>query len=166
MSFGLSRNSRLGSVPAPAVRCDKDPRRVRPNVNTRFFRDDVPHGLCVALGLAELLGFNVANDMPLTLNIVRRLQRWMGKEYVLPANWSQGGSPGIVAGGRDLGETSAPQAFGVTTVEDLRRFLAMSPFCEVDGRERTLKNIGGSALYSVQKTKMSAQEANSIRSKL
>ena len=54
-------------------------------MTSRFFVDDVPHGLCVALGLGEMLGFDLEKDTMMTLKVVRRLQSWMGKEYVLPA---------------------------------------------------------------------------------
>ena len=35
------------------------------------------------LGLAELLGFELERDMKTTLYVVRRLQRWTKKEFVL-----------------------------------------------------------------------------------
>ena len=143
MSYGLSHNIRLGSVMAPCIVVpnddpnDKTTRQVRPNATTRFFTDDLPHGMCVFLGLATLLGFDVERDMPETLACVRKLQLWMGKEYVVPEGTSVKGRA-VVESARDLGETSAPQAFGVRTVEDLKRFLSMSVFGEE--LQKTLEN--------------------------
>lgn len=154
MSYGLSRNSRLSYVLSPALPVpNADPadtavRRVRPNTDTRFFQDDVPHGLCLVLGLALLLGFDLERDMPQTLACVRRLQRWMGKEYVLTAE--DGGRKvrrrrDVLEAARDVGETSAPQAFGVRSVPDLRRFLGMSLFGEEPQRSME-DRVQGSAM--------------------
>mmetsp|Transcript_32853 Transcript_32853/g.72097 ORF Transcript_32853/g.72097 Transcript_32853/m.72097 type:complete len:694 (-) Transcript_32853:165-2246(-) len=135
MSYGLSNNVRLGSVLAPVIVVpnddpnDKSIRRVRPNPSTRFFHDDLPHGLCLMLGLGTILGCEVERDMPETLACVRKLQRWMGKEYVTPEGSSAKGRA-IIETARDLAETSAPQAFGVRTVDGLKRFLSMSIFGE------------------------------------
>ena len=49
--------------------------RIRPNPATRFFTDDVQHGLRIYLGLAELLEFGLECDMKTTLHMVWRLQR-------------------------------------------------------------------------------------------
>ncbi len=90
MSYGLSHNSRLGAILSLSIidessRNSKDGTiRIRPNTATRFFTDDVQHGLCIYLGLVELLGFDLERDMKTTLHVVRRLQRWMKKKFVLP----------------------------------------------------------------------------------
>lgn len=131
MGFGLSHNHRIGHVLSPAERI-KDAQGnptdyIRPIPTTRFFVDDLNHGLCICLGLGELFGFDLERDMPDTLAVVRKLQGWMGKEFVLPK-----GKFGkkLVAEARDLHETSSPQAFGVTTVQELRSFLSLSPIGE------------------------------------
>jgi len=123
--FGLSRNARLGSVLSPAYRDPNDPAKILPNTKTRFFIDDVPHGLCIFLGIAELLGLDLEKHTPETLRLVRKLQSWMGKQYVLPEK-----NPylRVVADAKDLKETSSPQAFGVYSIDDLKTFLSMSPF--------------------------------------
>mmetsp|Transcript_8904 Transcript_8904/g.13202 ORF Transcript_8904/g.13202 Transcript_8904/m.13202 type:complete len:625 (-) Transcript_8904:2361-4235(-) len=140
MRFGLVNNTRLGSVVAP---CYKDPEtgRVRPKVDTRFFVDDIPHGYCIYLGLAELMGCDLERDLPEMLRSTRKLQHWMGKEFVVPANQTVT-SMGIVGGARDVKETSAPQAFGIKTVEELRDFLSMALFGDnVSARvERKIKD--------------------------
>jgi hypothetical protein len=140
MSYGLSHNSRLGAVLSPCIidesskDSDDGTIRIRPNPATRFFTDDVQHGLCIYLGLAELLGFDLERDMKTTLYVVRRLQRWMKKEFVLPRGAANDGNENrrqlIVGSARDLAETSAPQAFGVHSVESLKQFLRLDVFGE------------------------------------
>eukprot|EP00980_Cylindrotheca_fusiformis_P011045 scaffold2535_cov126-Cylindrotheca_fusiformis.AAC.7 len=128
MGMGLSHNHRIGHVLSPAERIvDKETGQptdyIRPIPTTRFFVDDLNHGLCICLGLGELLGYDLELDMPDTLAVVRKLQGWMGKEFVAFKK-------PIVAGARDLHETSSPQAFGVTTIEELKSFLSLSPIGE------------------------------------
>eukprot|EP00586_Coscinodiscus_wailesii_P019919 CAMPEP_0172516350 /NCGR_PEP_ID=MMETSP1066-20121228/275627_1 /TAXON_ID=671091 /ORGANISM="Coscinodiscus wailesii, Strain CCMP2513" /LENGTH=619 /DNA_ID=CAMNT_0013297791 /DNA_START=66 /DNA_END=1925 /DNA_ORIENTATION=+ len=148
MSYGLSHNSRLGAVLSPAYR-DKETNLVKPKTNTRFFIDDIPHGLCLALGLGEMLGFDLERDMKETLFVVRRLQLWMGKEYVQP----HGIKGGIVAGARDLGETSAPQAFGIKTIGELRDFLRMCPFAD-NVQQRMEQRVNRSILFEQERSKL------------
>jgi len=137
MSYGLSHNSRLGAVLSPCIIDEssinnEDGIRIRPNPATRFFTDDVQHGLCIYLGLAELLGFDLERDMKTTLYVVRRLQHWMKKEFVLPRGGNDNGNHRrlIVSSARDLAETSAPQAFGVRSVHELKQFLKLDVFGE------------------------------------
>ena len=135
MKFGLSHNYRIGSVLSPAERIlDKDgnpTKFIRPIPTTRFFLDDLNHGMCIILGLGELFGFDLERDMPDTLLVVRKMQRWMGKEFVLTKEGAQKrNTKKLVSLARDLGETSAPQAFGVRTVQELRDFLSLSPVGE------------------------------------
>jgi hypothetical protein len=128
MGFGLSHNHRIGHVLSPAERIKdsegKPTDYIRPIPTTRFFLDDLNHGLCISVGLGELFGFDLERDMPDTLAVLRKLQAWMGKEFVLPHSVS---GKKLVADARDLHETSSPQAFGVTTVQELRSFLSLSP---------------------------------------
>ena len=148
MSTGLSRNSRLNAVLSPCI-VDESSRRedgtiqMRPNTQTRFFTDDTQHGLCIVLGLAELLGFDLERDMPQTLYVVRRLQKWMKKEFVLPPEKVTAGCK-IVSDAKDVSETSAPQAFGVKTVQELKRFLQLDMFSETHelNAEVVLKKSG------------------------
>lgn len=132
MHKGLSNNSRLGGVLSPAYRDPQNSDYVKPILNSRFFIDDIPHGLCIMLGLCEMLGFDLERDTPITLQVVRTLQTWMGKEFVKPKN-EQGANTdkgNIVGGARDLKETSAPQAFGIWNIQQLRNFLNLDPFAE------------------------------------
>ena len=141
MCIGLSHNSRLNAVLSPCIidESSKDSPdgtiRIKPNTKTRFFTDDTQHGLCIYLGLAELLGFDLERDMKTTLYVVRRLQHWMGKEFVLPENKANGGNgkekKKIVSSARDVAETSAPQAFGIHSIQELRQFLKLDVFGEM-----------------------------------
>ena len=148
MSFGLSHNSRLNAVLSPCI-VDESSRQedgtvqIKPNTQTRFFTDDTQHGLCITLGLAELLGLDLERDMPKTLYVVRRLQKWMKKEFVLPKEKVTAVSK-IVSDARDVAETSAPQAFGVNSVQDLKRFLQLDVFSETHqlNAERVVKKSG------------------------
>mmetsp|Transcript_1629 Transcript_1629/g.3491 ORF Transcript_1629/g.3491 Transcript_1629/m.3491 type:complete len:712 (+) Transcript_1629:50-2185(+) len=154
MSYGLSHNSRLNAVLSPCIidessKNSKDGTiRIKPNTTTRFFTDDTQHGLCIILGLAELLGFDLERDMKTTLYVVRRLQRWMKKEFVLPES-SDGGARrrNIVSSAKDVGETSAPQAFGIHSIEELKQFMKLGVFGEVD-QVRTEDRLGRSGLVS------------------
>ena len=154
MGYGLKHNSRLGAVLSPCI-IDESTKnnedgniRIRPNPTTRFFTDDVQHGLCIYLGLAELLGFNLERDMKTTLYVVRRLQHWMKKEFVLPSGGRGGvGVGGIVSSAKDLAETSAPQAFGIHSVQELKHFLRLDVFGEKH-QDRTEDRLRGSGLVS------------------
>lgn len=73
-------------------------------------------GLCVLLGLAELLNVNC----PRVLYLIRRCQSLMGKTYVTELPDARG----CFLVGPDVKETSAPQAFGVHTLETLLHFLS------------------------------------------
>jgi hypothetical protein len=133
MSYGLSHNGRLNAVLSPCIVVDDKPAEdgsilIRPNTSTRFFTDDTQHGLCIYLGLAELLGFDLERDMKWTLYVVRRLQRWMGKEFVLPESNNANADRRIVSDAKDMMETSAPQAFGVRSIGELRQFLKLDMF--------------------------------------
>ncbi len=148
MSTGLSHNSRLNAVLSPCI-IDESSRQedgtiqIKPNTQTRFFTDDTQHGLVIYLGLGELLGFDLERDMPQTLYVVRRLQKWMKKEFVLPQDKVTASSK-IVSDAKDVSETSAPQAFGVKTVQELKRFLQLDVFSETHelNAEGVLRNSG------------------------
>jgi opine dehydrogenase len=76
-----------------------------PDWSSRFFGEDIPHGLVVLRGLAELL------DLP-TPTIDRILlwaQRQMGREYLVDGRLS----------GADVRHSGAPQRFGISSLEQL-----------------------------------------------
>ncbi|CAK0831285.1 unnamed protein product, partial [Prorocentrum cordatum] len=72
---------------------------------------DVPTGLCFTKGVAELLGVQTA-----TIDVVLKwAQGKLGKEFLTDAN---------KMAGKDIAETRAPQAYGVKTRADLKKFLS------------------------------------------
>ncbi|KAL7529601.1 hypothetical protein ACHAXR_003048 [Thalassiosira sp. AJA248-18] len=150
MSYGLSHNSRLNAVLSPCIvdesfKSKDGTIRIKPNTTTRFFTDDTQHGLCIMLGLTELLGFDLERDMKqTTLYVVRRLQTWMGKEFVLPKS---DGNARIVSSAKDVAETSAPQAFGIHSVQELKHFLRLDVFGEMH-QARTEDRLRNSGLVS------------------
>lgn len=153
MSYGLSHNSRLNAVLSPCIIDESSKNsedgtiRIKPNTTTRFFTDDTQHGLCICLGLGELLGFDLERDMRTTLYVVRRLQGWMGKEFVLPATESGTPRRNIVSSARDVAETSAPQAFGIQSIEELKQFMKLDVFGDLD-QARSEDRLGRSGLVS------------------
>lgn len=104
-------NERWQHAPTPMIKTEKG---FTPNFQHRFWLDDIPHGLCVLYGMAEIL--NV--DTKTILNSILIQQKWMGKEYLVenPVN-------GTRCLGKDFHETNAPQVYGVHTEKDLFRFL-------------------------------------------
>jgi hypothetical protein len=76
-----------------------------PDFNSRYFTEDIPHGLCVYRGIADLLDM----ELPVIDEVLAWAQGLMGKEYI---------KDGRLAG-KDVGETYAPQVFGAKTIEDV-----------------------------------------------
>jgi hypothetical protein len=102
---------------------------IRPNPATRFFTDNVQHGLCIYLGLAELLRLDLERGMKTILYVVQWLQCWVKKEFVLPYHGgnNKDGNPRrlIISFARDSAEMSTPQAFGVLSVWEFKQFLRL-----------------------------------------
>jgi hypothetical protein len=80
------------------------------NVDHRFIVDDVPYGLCVLYGLAEI----VDCPMPATAKLICDLQLFLRKEYLVVKGAR------FVLAGRDALETGAPQAYGVKNMAQLK----------------------------------------------
>mmetsp|Transcript_4417 Transcript_4417/g.6046 ORF Transcript_4417/g.6046 Transcript_4417/m.6046 type:complete len:408 (-) Transcript_4417:181-1404(-) len=82
-----------------------------PNYKYRYFTEDIPCGLIVTRGIAEMAG--VAT--PHMDDVIMWCQEVMGKEYL---------KDGKLAG-KDLGETRAPQHYGFT---DLNTFMNVNRY--------------------------------------
>lgn len=67
---------------------------------------DISLGLCGYRGLAEIVGV----ETPTFDRIISWAQGYMEKEYLV----------GTSLNGKDLGETNAPQRFGIRTIQDLK----------------------------------------------
>lgn len=78
-----------------------------PDFSNRYFTEDIPCGLCLYKGLADIAEV----DTPKIDSIIYFCQKYMRKEYVVNGK--------LV--GKDVGETSAPQKFGIRTIDDLKR---------------------------------------------
>lgn len=76
-----------------------------PNFENRYFTEDIPMGLCVYKGVADLVGM----ETPTMDEIITWAQEHMKKEYL------KGGR----LAGADVRETTAPQRFGINTLEEL-----------------------------------------------
>jgi len=76
-----------------------------PDFANRYFTEDIPEGTCMYKGVADLAGV----ETPVIDEIVCFFQQFMGKEYI---------KDGKLAG-KDVNETKSPQAFGVTSLEQL-----------------------------------------------
>merc|ERR1712147_387873 len=76
-----------------------------PDFTNRYFTEDIPEGVCMYKGIADLAGV----ETPVMDEIVCFFQKFMGKEYI---------KDGKLAG-KDVGETKSPQRYGITSLEDL-----------------------------------------------
>ena len=77
-----------------------------PDFSNRYFTEDIPLGLCLYKGVAELVGV----ETPVIDKILSWAQQHMGKEYLVGSRLT----------GKDINETACPQRFGITTVEQLK----------------------------------------------
>lgn len=76
------------------------------DLNSRYFTESYPYRLALVKGLAEITDVSV----PLTDTVLAWYCRLSGKEYYQESRFR----------GKDILSTSAPQAFGITTVQELR----------------------------------------------
>merc|ERR1711862_40678 len=76
-----------------------------PDFTNRYFTKDFPEGVCMYKGIADLAGVQT----PVMDEITCFFQKFMGKEYI---------KDGKLAGA-DVKETKSPQAFGITSLEQL-----------------------------------------------
>ena len=99
-------NRGYAGLVAPMLRTDDG--RYTPNFGYRYLTEDIPRGQCVLKGVAELAGVPTPT--------IDRLIRWagevMGKPFLTPDNRL---NPEV------LGETAAPQAFGLDSVAEVLR---------------------------------------------
>ncbi len=78
-----------------------------PDFTNRYFTEDIPLGLCIYKGVADI----VCVHTPVIDTVINWAQGHMGKEYILNGTLS----------GRHVSETNAPQRFGIHTLEQLMR---------------------------------------------
>eukprot|EP00747_Dinoflagellata_sp_TGD_P169579 gnl/TRDRNA2_/TRDRNA2_198898_c0_seq1.p1 gnl/TRDRNA2_/TRDRNA2_198898_c0~~gnl/TRDRNA2_/TRDRNA2_198898_c0_seq1.p1 ORF type:complete len:424 (+),score=82.08 gnl/TRDRNA2_/TRDRNA2_198898_c0_seq1:88-1359(+) len=75
------------------------------NIQHRWFAEDVPEGICMYKGIADLAGVKT----PAIDECLDFFQKLMGKEYMTQGKLL----------GSDVPETKSPQAFGIDTLEKL-----------------------------------------------
>lgn len=76
-----------------------------PNFSHRYMTEDIPFGLVVIRGIAEIMGIETPNiDKVLTWS-----QQQMGKEYLVDKKLQ----------GKDISTSRAPQSYGFTTIESI-----------------------------------------------
>eukprot|EP00928_Gymnodinium_smaydae_P029670 TRINITY_DN22281_c0_g1_i1.p1 TRINITY_DN22281_c0_g1~~TRINITY_DN22281_c0_g1_i1.p1 ORF type:complete len:419 (+),score=64.97 TRINITY_DN22281_c0_g1_i1:56-1258(+) len=92
------------------LKSEDDGKTFVPDFGNRYFTEDIPMGLCLYKGVADLL------DVPTpTIDmIISWAQRFMGKEYI---------KNGRLAGS-DVKDTIAPQSFGIDSLDSLMRIYA------------------------------------------
>ncbi|OWF51284.1 opine dehydrogenase-like [Mizuhopecten yessoensis] len=76
-----------------------------PDFSYRYVREDVPFGLVVLKGIAEIVDVST----PAMDTVISWAQEKLGAEYIVGAELK----------GRDLSQTRAPQVFGIQTVDQL-----------------------------------------------
>lgn len=76
-----------------------------PDFQHRYLSEDVPYGLTVTKGVAQIMGLHT----PDTDRVLTWAQGHLGKEFMV----------GSELKGKDVKETRAPQAFGFNTLDDL-----------------------------------------------
>lgn len=76
-----------------------------PDFSHRYMTEDIPFGLVVIRGIAEIMGIETPNiDKVLTWS-----QQQMGKEYLVDKKLQ----------GKDMSTSRAPQSYGFTTIESI-----------------------------------------------
>lgn len=76
-----------------------------PNFNYRYTTEDIPFGLVVMKGIAEIAGV----DTPVMDEIIAWAQQKLNKEYIVGSKLT----------GKDITSARAPQSFGIHTVNEL-----------------------------------------------
>ncbi|KNC80572.1 hypothetical protein SARC_07071 [Sphaeroforma arctica JP610] len=76
-----------------------------PDFENRYFTEDIPEGLCIYKGVAEIVGV----ETPMLDKVFNWASKHMGKEYLVDGKMT----------GKDVGQSHAPQRFGYRKVQDL-----------------------------------------------
>ncbi|XP_071086377.1 opine dehydrogenase-like [Haliotis cracherodii] len=80
-----------------------------PDFKSRYLKEDVPFGIVVFKGLAQIVGLYT----PAIDTVLHWSQQKLGKIYIV----------GSKLCGQDLHETRAPQVYGIKSLEDLEKFI-------------------------------------------
>lgn len=99
----MKNNTALAGLKHPMTRLEDG--GYVPDFSTRYMTEDVPYGLVVLKGFAEIAGV----ETPIMDEVITWCQNKLGKEYLI----------GSELKGKDLGESRCPQRFGYQTLDDL-----------------------------------------------
>ena len=99
----LRTNSGYEGITHPMIRTEEG--KHIPDFNHRFLAEDVPFGLVVIRGIAEIAG----TPTPCIDKVLSWSQDKLGKEYLVGSSLT----------GKDLATTRCPQKYGYTTITDL-----------------------------------------------
>lgn len=93
-------------IPNPPGTPVNTPVKYAPNFASRYFTEDIPYGLCVWKGLADICGVKA----PSITRLIEWAQPFMGKEYIVDGKLA----------GKDVAGTSAPQRYGIFSIDQLK----------------------------------------------
>ncbi|XP_022800209.1 uncharacterized protein LOC111338068 isoform X3 [Stylophora pistillata] len=103
LKTAIQTNAAYQTIQHP-VKKDRDG-KLRPDFTCRYLTEDVPYGLVVIRGIAEIVGLHTPNID----NLLRWCQQKMGKEYLVNSKVQ----------GKDVASSGAPQRYGLTTLESI-----------------------------------------------
>ena len=103
LKTAIQTNAAYQTIQHP-VKKDRDG-KLRPDFTCRYLTEDVPYGLVVIRGIAEIVGLHTPNID----NLLRWCQQKMGKEYLVNSKVQ----------GKDVASSGAPQSYGLTTLESI-----------------------------------------------
>lgn len=102
LMMAMRTNSAYDGLVHPMIKTEEG---YIPNFNYRYTTEDIPYGLVVMKGIAEIAGV----DTPVMDEIIAWAQQKLDKEYIVGSKLS----------GKDVGTTRAPQSYGLKTVDEL-----------------------------------------------
>ena len=98
----IATNRAYAGIRTPMVQTE---RVYVPDWNSRFFWEDIPHGLVVLRGIADLLG----TEIPAMDRVLLWAQAQMDRTYLVDGQLN----------GKDIADSGAPERYGITRVQDL-----------------------------------------------
>lgn len=110
----LVTNKGYRGLTHPTVEVQEDGKtKYMPNYKYRYFTEDIPMGLCVTKGIAELAGV----PTPHMDDVILWCQQCMGKEFIVDGKFV----------GKDIASTRSPQTYGY---HDLDSFMKANHYVE------------------------------------
>jgi len=104
-----------------------------PDLKYRYLAEDVPTGLCFAKGLAEILDIKT----PTIDKVMTWAQKCIELEILVDGKMK----------GKDIGQTRAPQALGVTTFKEFAKLACLKADPGGSGKGATKPKKGGKKVY-------------------